>query len=186
MRRLCIGFCKAEAGQLRRTINFQKKRSSDSPERLTRPARHGFRSKTARCALLVIDMQDEFVKPHWTPFWVPEATRQVARLKRLIEHCRAKHVPVIFTAFLRSRHTWDRPRSGPLMPGRHPGLGDDPSFFREAHIWFEIAPLEDEVLLLKPSYGAARDHAQEHAEGHGHHLRNSDQLLLQHNRATGL
>ncbi|MHA2315923.1 MAG: cysteine hydrolase, partial [Candidatus Hermodarchaeia archaeon] len=36
-----------------------------------------------KCALLVIDMQDEFVKPHWTPDWVPEATRQVPQIKRL-------------------------------------------------------------------------------------------------------
>jgi isochorismate hydrolase len=28
-----------------------------------------------KCVLLVIDMQDEFVKPHLTPCWVPEATR---------------------------------------------------------------------------------------------------------------
>ena len=41
-----------------------------------------------KSALLVIDMQDEFVKPHWTPYWVPEATRQVPRIKKLIEHCR--------------------------------------------------------------------------------------------------
>jgi isochorismate hydrolase len=49
-----------------------------------------------RCALLVIDMQDEFVKPHWNPFWVPEATRQVPNIKRLIEHCRTRAMPVIF------------------------------------------------------------------------------------------
>ncbi len=28
-----------------------------------------------KCVLLVIDMQDEFVKPNWSPDWVPEATR---------------------------------------------------------------------------------------------------------------
>jgi hypothetical protein len=28
-----------------------------------------------KCALLVIDMQEEFVKPHWSPNWIPEATR---------------------------------------------------------------------------------------------------------------
>ena len=26
-------------------------------------------------ALLVIDMTDEFVKPHWSPYWVPADTR---------------------------------------------------------------------------------------------------------------
>jgi isochorismate hydrolase len=46
------------------------------------------------CALLVIDMQDEFVKPRWTPYWVPEATRQVPRIKRLVEHCRKKGYPL--------------------------------------------------------------------------------------------
>ena len=40
-----------------------------------------------KCALLVIDMQDEFVKPHWTPDWVPEATNQVPRIKRLMHAC---------------------------------------------------------------------------------------------------
>ncbi len=33
-----------------------------------------FEIVTNKCALLVIDMQDEFVKPHWSPDWVPEAT----------------------------------------------------------------------------------------------------------------
>ena len=35
-----------------------------------------FKIVSEKCVLLVIDMQDEFVKPHWTPDWVPEATRQ--------------------------------------------------------------------------------------------------------------
>jgi len=30
----------------------------------------GFEIKSDKCALLVIDMQDEFVKPHWSPDWV--------------------------------------------------------------------------------------------------------------------
>ena len=36
------------------------------------------------------------MKPNWSPFWVPEATRRVC-VKRLIDHCRTKDVPVIFT-----------------------------------------------------------------------------------------
>lgn len=30
-----------------------------------------------RAALLVIDMQDEYIKPGWTAGWVPEATRMI-------------------------------------------------------------------------------------------------------------
>jgi nicotinamidase-related amidase len=117
----------------------------------------GFSITTASCALLVIDMQDEFVKPNWTPFWVPEATRQVPRIKHLIEHCRTKEVPVIFTAFARTHNCADRPRSGSLMPNRYSHLGDDPSFFRDGHIWADIGPLDREIIILKPSYGAFYD-----------------------------
>jgi len=58
-----------------------------------------FGVERACCALLVIDMQEEFVKPHATPFWVPEATRLVPCIQRLIEACRTAGVPVMYTAF---------------------------------------------------------------------------------------
>ena len=111
-----------------------------------------------KCALLVIDMQDECVKPYWTPYWVPEATRQVPRIKKLIEHCRAEEIPVIFTVFSRTHHYLDRPRSGSSMPNRYPELGIDQSpFFVEGHVWHELAPREDEIVIHKPSYGAFYD-----------------------------
>jgi hypothetical protein len=34
-----------------------------------------FQIAAERCALLVIDMQDEFVKPGWTPYWVPRSNK---------------------------------------------------------------------------------------------------------------
>jgi nicotinamidase-related amidase len=111
-----------------------------------------------KCALLVIDMQDECVKPHWTPYWVPEATRQVPRIKKLIEHCRAKEIPVIFTVFSRTHHYLDRPRSGSSMPNRYPELDiDQSSFFVEGRVWHELTPREDEIVIHKPSYGAFYD-----------------------------
>lgn len=144
------------------SIIMQSHRFSD--EEVLRLARSAYQSgkarfsiETADCALLVIDMQDEFVKPNWSPFWVPEATRQVLRIKRLIDHCRTKDVPVIFTAFARTHNYADRPRSGPLMPNRYPDLEEASSFFREWHIWAEIAPLDREIVILKPSYGAFYD-----------------------------
>src|SRR5215471_6700623 len=112
----------------------------------------------SRCALLVIDMQDEFVKPGWTPFWVPEATRQVPRIKRLNEPCRKQGIPVIFTAFAQTHHYADRPKSGAFMPNRYVDLGqDEPSWFHDGTIWHELAPLEDEIVVYKPSYGAFYD-----------------------------
>lgn len=110
------------------------------------------------CALLVIDMQDECVKPHWTPYWVPEATKQVPRIRRLIEHCREKRIPVIFTIYSRTHNYLDRPKSGPFMPNRFPDLEiDQSSFFIEGCAWHELAPRENEIVIHKSSYGAFYD-----------------------------
>jgi nicotinamidase-related amidase len=110
------------------------------------------------CALLVIDMQDEFVKPHWTPYWIPEATRQVPRIRKLAEHCRAKGIPVIFTVFSKTNNYLDRPITGPLMPNRYPDLEiDQSSLFVEGRVWHELAPKEGEIIIHKPSYGAFYD-----------------------------
>jgi nicotinamidase-related amidase len=111
-----------------------------------------------KCALLVIDMQDEFVKPHWTPDWVPEATRQVPRIKRLIEHCRKKGIPVIFTVYSKTHNYFDRPKTGPSMPGRYPELEiDRSSFFVDGRVWSKLTPRKNEIVIHKPSYGAFYD-----------------------------
>lgn len=113
---------------------------------------------TEKCALLVIDMQDEFVKPHWTPYWVPEATRQVPKIKRVIDHCRSKIIPIIFTVFSRSHRYLDRPKTGKFMPNRFPDLNmDQSSFFIEGQVWHELAPEPDDIIIHKPSYGAFYD-----------------------------
>jgi len=116
-----------------------------------------FDIKIEKCALIVIDMQDEFVKPEWTSSWIPEATRQVPKIKRLIEYCRSKTIPVLYTAF-RDTHLYkDRPKTGELMPNRYPQLGTDPTWFIKSNIWHEIMPKDDEIVIFKPSYGAFYD-----------------------------
>jgi nicotinamidase-related amidase len=116
-----------------------------------------FIPKLSRCALLVIDMQDEFVRPGWTSSWIPEATRQVPRIRRVVDFCRRSAVPVLFTVFSATCGYRDRPRSGPQMPNRFPALGDDPAWFLEGRVWDELRPLPGEVVLHKPSYGAFFD-----------------------------
>jgi nicotinamidase-related amidase len=116
-----------------------------------------FEIRPDKCVLIVIDMQDEFVRPGWTPFWVPEATRQVPKIKRLIEHCREKKVLVIFTAFKDTYLFMDRPKTGSLMPNRCQHLGKDPAWFKEGKIWHEISPETRELVIYKPSYGAFYD-----------------------------
>jgi nicotinamidase-related amidase len=118
----------------------------------------GFGIVPAKCALLVIDMQDEFVKPRWAPDWVPEATKQVPHIKRLIEHCRKSGIPVIYTVYSDTHRFLDRPATGKFMPGRYTELDIDfSSFYREGRVWHELAPRDDEIVLRKPSYGAFYD-----------------------------
>ena len=111
-----------------------------------------------KCALIVIDMQNEFVKPHWTPYWVPEATRQVPKIKKLIDYTRSKNIPVIYTVYSETHNYLDRPKTLPLMPARFPDLDiDQSSFFINGEVWHEIKPKNDEIIIHKPSYGAFYD-----------------------------
>jgi nicotinamidase-related amidase len=111
-----------------------------------------------KCALIVIDMQNEFVKPHWSPYWVPEATRQVPRIKKLIEHSRKKNIPIIYTVYSKTHNYLDRPKTLPLMPCRFPNLKfDQSSFFINGEVWHEIKPKKNEIIIHKPSYGAFYD-----------------------------
>ena len=111
-----------------------------------------------KCALLVIDMQDEFVKPHYTPYWTPESTRQVPKIKAVIEHCRRVNVPVIYTAFGHTHARLDRPACIRFMPINYPNLEfERASLFQEVKIYHELVPLENEIVILKPSYGAFYD-----------------------------
>ena len=117
-----------------------------------------FDIERGKCAMLVIDMQDEFVRPGWTPYWIPEATEQVPRIKTLIDHCRAKGIPIIFTVFSHTHHFLDRPKTGASMPNRYHQLGSgDPSWFNEGTVWHELEPAQNDVLIHKPSYGAFYD-----------------------------
>lgn len=118
----------------------------------------GFDIDSKHCALLVIDMQDEFVKPHWSPDWVPDATRKAPAIRRLIDHCRCLNVPVIYTVYSKTHNYLDRPRTGALMPGRFDEVKIDSShFFTTGVVWHEVAPVEGEIVIHKPSYGAFYD-----------------------------
>lgn len=123
-----------------------------TPERVRELARRayagdaGFPLVPGRAVLLVIDMQDEFVRPGWTAYWVPAATCAVPRIRELIACCRRAGVPVIYyTAFGSTHRFLDRPRSGPFMPGRYAGREVNQWF--EPRIWAELAPEPDEIVL---------------------------------------
>ncbi len=111
-----------------------------------------------KCALLVIDMQEEFVKPNWAPSWIPEATKQVSKIKKLIDKCRNENIPVIYTVFSKTNNYFDRPRGGKFMPNRYPQVKiDSADYYDGGKVWHELEPREDEIVIHKPSYGAFYD-----------------------------
>jgi nicotinamidase-related amidase len=135
-----------------------------SAEEVTAMARRAYREGRAmfeldprRAALLIIDMQDEFVRPGWTAYWVPEATRIVPRVARLIEACRRLGIPVVYTAFAQTNRRLDRPASGASMPNRYPF--DSENWFQDGHVVEDLKPQPDDVVIFKPSYGAFYDTA---------------------------
>jgi len=56
-----------------------------------------FQLHPAECALLVIDMQQGFVRPG-SPMWVPQAQRILPAIADMASWCRSIGIPVFFTA----------------------------------------------------------------------------------------
>jgi len=116
--------------------------------------RANFPIRPERSALLVIDMQAEFVRPGWSPYWVPAATELVPRLAQLIEVCRQLELPVIYTVFADTHHRLDRPQALRYLPNSAPDWVPPPE---AAEIWAPLAPRPSDVVIRKPSYGAFYD-----------------------------
>lgn len=107
-----------------------------------------------RLALIVVDMLDEFVKPEWCPSWVPEATAQVPRIKRVIEACRGAAVPVIFLAYEVGLRGLNMPRPFLFTPigQRARQRREDVEWFKRVAIYEDLAPQESDLVVLKHTY----------------------------------
>lgn len=117
-----------------------------------------FEINPGKCALLVIDMQEEYIRPGWKASWIPDATRQIPKIKNLIEFCRANNIPVIYTASSYENIFHDRPEMARyFMPEGFTDPNQSGKWFPEPKIWHEIAPAPDELVIYKPSYGAFYD-----------------------------
>ena len=107
-----------------------------------------FEIKPEESALIVVDMQEDFVNPN-NPMCVPEAYRQVPRIKTLIEACREIGVPVIYSAHNIAGDCcadfyeyWDLVAAGAIKEGSE-----------GADIYHEIYPKPGErVIRVKHTY----------------------------------
>jgi biuret amidohydrolase len=118
-------------------------------------------------ALLVIDMQRAFLEPG-AALEVPAGREAIPKVKRLIDTCRSKRIPVIFTEFVHStaipclRGDPFGPEHLPARPGEPTGLGlpssncligtgaatgpDSPETVAE------LAPRDDELVIRAHTY----------------------------------
>jgi hypothetical protein len=126
-----------------------------------------FEIKPEECALIVVDMQQDFVNPG-NPMCVPQAYRQVPRIKALIDGCRKANMPVFYT----EHHIGsDRGRGDQRGRTRHQGLPRPrPSARRADH------QRQAHVRLVR-RHGPRLRAAQSRCED-GDHLRHAHQLLL--------
>ena len=110
------------------------------------------------CALLVIDLQNEFVKPEWTPYWVPESTKIVPKINQLIDFCRQKSIPIIFTLFSDTYFYYDSQNYCKFMPNRFNSLKiDQSSYFKNSELFKDVHYEQTDIVIKKPSYGAFYD-----------------------------
>ncbi|MEC5211266.1 nicotinamidase-related amidase [Psychrobacter sp. PL15] len=105
-----------------------------------------------KVALLVIDMENDFVKPG-APMCVPMATDAVPNIKKLINVCREKGSTIIYTAHV---HGKDRSDMG-LMSGFWPPIDSQEALVDNTHgteIYPDLAPQDGELLIKKHRYSA--------------------------------
>jgi nicotinamidase-related amidase len=107
-----------------------------------------------RTALVIVDMLDEFVKPNWSPYWVPDATEQIPKIQELIATCRKAEVPIIYTAYKFHEAGIDVPRGAKYIPIYRMDLELLGQIFTKPSVYEEIAPEPGDLVLLKPTYDA--------------------------------
>ena len=105
-----------------------------------------------RSVLLVIDMEDEFVKPEYSVHWIPDAYRQVPRIKRVIAACRRRRVPIVYTCNIYHPTGYD----AGLIPQVPMGMSREgmDHLFRTVDIFEELAPEPGDVVVVKQTYNA--------------------------------
>lgn len=117
--------------------------------------------RVAAPALVVVDMQNDFVRPG-APLEVPDARGTIAAHLRLIEAFRSRGRPVLFTRFL-SRRTgnllwhWSpecRPDLRCCWPGHARRYGDREQVLPCIDVIDELAPGAEDPIVDKYGYGA--------------------------------
>jgi len=119
--------------------------------------RASFEFVPEKSALIVVDMIEEFTKPNYCPCWIPEATKQLPKIRELIEFCRGRKIPVVYTCYVfdstfTSMNPYFRNAWTPI--DRFDDY-DGPPLVTKESIDPAIKPVYGkDIIIAKPSYGA--------------------------------
>jgi nicotinamidase-related amidase len=142
---------KLHPGEFTETYLSQKAKKEYESGRAT------FEFESKHCALIVVDMIEEFTKPNYCPCWVPNATAQLPKIRQLIEFCRSMKIPVVYTCYaFDSTYTNMNPYfRNAWTPIDKFDDYDGPPLVMKQSIDPAIKPVEGtDVVIAKPSYGA--------------------------------
>lgn len=117
--------------------------------------------RVANCALLVVDMQNDFVR-QGAPLEVEEARETIASIRRLIDGFRALGRPVVYTRFLAEQSEglmwlWSpqcQPEVKCCWEGVKRRYGDTPGDLDCIAVIDELAPLPGDAVIDKYGYGS--------------------------------
>jgi nicotinamidase-related amidase len=107
-----------------------------------------------RTALLSIDLLDEFVRPHWSPCWVPDATKQATLVRQVQDACRRIKIPTIHIGYETSLRGLNLPRLLRDVPIGALTAGFVGQVFDDVRFYAETAPQSGDLVILKHSYSA--------------------------------
>jgi nicotinamidase-related amidase len=107
-------------------------------------------------AVVVVDMIDEFVRPGWAPFWIPDATRQAPRIRELIDGAREAGALIVHLAYdvAPGLHGLNFPKTEFAVPIGSLANGDDvpAELFHRVAFWHDLEPHADDAVVLKHCY----------------------------------
>lgn len=153
-------------GMLSEQMNNKKKRRQGefTESYLADKARYEYQEGVAsfkidpeKSALIVIDMIEEFTKPEYCPAWIPDATRQLPKIKELIDICRRLKVPIIYTCYaIHSTFVDANPyfRNGWTPLDRFEDYDGPPLFTKESIDGMIKPDHRIDYVIAKPSYGS--------------------------------
>lgn len=106
----------------------------------------------ATTALVVVDMIDEFVRPRWSPYWIPDATRQAPLIRRVVDAFHRENAKVVYLAYETSLGGVNFPRGLSDVPIGQGVERYESVLFQKVAFSEPLVPGPKDLLVLKHTY----------------------------------